>query len=80
MEPYQRDGRRSGVIISHRHPDGSVCSGVVPFDVPANDWDRRRARPLWTVISDDPLTLDPSILDQSCGLHGYVRDGRWHPV
>lgn len=30
----------------------------------------------WTVLSEDPLTLDPSIQAQ-CGCHGYIREGRW---
>jgi len=29
------------------------------------------------MISADPLTLEPSIICQQCGLHGWIRDGRW---
>lgn len=34
----------------------------------------------WTVESVDPLTISPSILCGSCGLHGLWRDGRWVPA
>ena len=29
-----------------------------------------------TIVSDDPVTITPSILCE-CGAHGYVTDGRW---
>lgn len=29
------------------------------------------------IVSSDPLTVTPSILCLDCGLHGWVRDGRW---
>lgn len=29
-----------------------------------------------TIVSDDPVTIAPSILCE-CGAHGYVTDGRW---
>ena len=28
------------------------------------------------IVSDDPVTITPSILCE-CGAHGYVTDGRW---
>lgn len=70
---------KAGVLLYHRHEDGAVCGGSVTFDVPANDWHKQRGRPLWVVESLDPLTLSPSILDPDCGLHGYIRGGRWEP-
>lgn len=31
-----------------------------------------------TLVSEEPLTLEPSILCPiGCGDHGYVREGRW---
>lgn len=30
-----------------------------------------------TVESQDPWHLEPSILCPTCGLHGWVRNGRW---
>ena len=78
---FQNKGnRRAGIIVSHRHDDGAVCSGAVPFDVPENQWDKERGRPLWAVESLDPLTISPSVHDPSCGLHGFIRDGKWVPA
>lgn len=31
-------------------------------------------------VSEDPLTIDPSILCPDCGTHGFVRAGRWQGV
>lgn len=33
--------------------------------------------PTWEVLSEDPLTLSPSLACQTCGHHGFIRDGRW---
>lgn len=33
----------------------------------------------WTVVSEKPLTLTPSLLCKSCGFHGHFRDGKWVP-
>jgi hypothetical protein len=30
-----------------------------------------------SIVSEDPLTITPSILCADCGTHGFVRDGRW---
>jgi hypothetical protein len=32
------------------------------------------------LVSRDPLHLEPSLLWQCCGTHGFVRDGRWIPA
>jgi len=34
----------------------------------------------WHVVSEDPLTVQPSILNVECGCHGFITDGRWNPV
>ena len=31
----------------------------------------------WTVVSKEPLTIAPSILCGTCGVHGFWREGRW---
>lgn len=36
--------------------------------------------PLHEVISTDPWHLEPSLLCDHCGLHGYIRNGRWTPA
>lgn len=30
-----------------------------------------------TLVSEDPITVTPSILCPDCGLHGFITDGRW---
>lgn len=34
----------------------------------------------WKLVREDPLTITPSILCHTCGLHGFITDGRWVPV
>lgn len=72
-----KDGELAGLIVSHTHEDGKICSGHVAFDVPAN---ATYERPKWSVLSYEPLTLDPSIQDSSCSLHGHIREGKWTPA
>ena len=33
----------------------------------------------WTLVSKDPLTITPSIMCGSCGLHGFFTNGQWVP-
>lgn len=33
----------------------------------------------WQVHTESPLTLSPSLRCTTCGLHGWVRGGRWIP-
>lgn len=83
------DADPDGIIVGHTHDDGSECEGYVPFD---NETARlldtlnpEHARSRWTVVTPDPLTLSPSILQRSgpdmaeC-LHGFIREGRWVPA
>jgi hypothetical protein len=60
-----------GLIIDHLTPDGNPCNGVI-------HWYRHPdvEGPLWTLISEDPLTIDPSIQCQ-CGAHGFIIEGEW---
>ena len=34
----------------------------------------------WQLVSEDPLTLSPSVLCLGCKLHGFIREGRWVPA
>jgi hypothetical protein len=36
--------------------------------------------PFWTIESEVPLTLSPSILRTNCGCHGFIRQGKWVPA
>jgi hypothetical protein len=65
-----------GLLDRHHKPDGAPCStGSIMFDLPQNAHAPERHR--WQVVSEDPLTLSPSLLCQLCGDHGWIRDGRW---
>jgi hypothetical protein len=37
-------------------------------------------RAIWTLESEEPLTLNPSLLCTQCGEHGWVRAGKWVPA
>lgn len=34
----------------------------------------------WDLISEEPLTLSPSLLCRACGHHGFIRGGKWIPA
>lgn len=69
-----------GGIVWHTHEDGSICGGAITFQHSPNASAEERERPVWNVVSFDPLTLTPSVLDPSCGLHGFVAGGVWVPA
>lgn len=66
----------SGIGFEHR------CAGARP----SQSWIPFKGRPHgcdligWTVETEDPLTLSPSILCPECGHHGFIRAGRWVPA
>lgn len=33
-----------------------------------------------TLVSREPLHMEPSLLWPCCGTHGFVRDGKWAPA
>ncbi len=73
------DDTITGLIAWHQRPDGTECNGgSVLFDVPANA--HAPAHTKWTVITLDPLHLEPSLLCTRCGDHGFIRLGRWVPA
>lgn len=73
-----RDRDRTGLIHSHNRPDdGEPCAGGIMFDLPGVA-DAFPGRPLWTLVSADPLTVSPSLLC-SCGSHGLIQGGKWVP-
>lgn len=68
---------------------GTVCFG---YDAPCERaWELHNCNghivggllpsPPWTVVSADPLTVSPSIhcvlAKDGCGLHGFIREGKW---
>ncbi len=59
----------AGIVLVHRKNDGLVCANAVY-------WVKVENRPLWKLVKEEPLTLDPSI-KCSCGLYGWIREGKW---
>lgn len=83
----QREERALGSLIGYsvtgpasphcRSPYGGRCGGLAPTD-PAYE-----SKAHWTIVSEEPLTLQPSI-QCTCNLehpgegqHGFVTNGRW---
>lgn len=77
---YVPDGDCAGGIVWHVHADGEPCGGSIYFVQAPGDSAaavrQRERNQVWTVESWDPLTVSPSVL-ASCGLHGFIRRGRW---
>jgi hypothetical protein len=69
-------GERVGIIFWHRAQDGRACGGYVNFDP-----DSEKARATWTVESEEPLTISPSVLCNGAhgcgGYHGWIRNDAW---
>ena len=66
-------GTRTGAIIEFGLEDTpGYCEGLVTWC--------GCCEPAWTLVSLDPLHLDPSV---ACATHpehhGWIRDGRWIP-
>lgn len=77
---HGKSGDLYGWIIEHDRPDGKPvqshsgrCEGS--FSVIPDDQGRA-----WTVVQVNPLTLNPSLVCTDCGVHGWVRDGKWVPA
>lgn len=62
-----------GILWFHKSPvDGSWCCGATHFSNVAG------GRPDGHLLrSASPLTIEPSLLCEICGAHGYVRSGAW---
>lgn len=72
VELWRLDGRLQGVAYTHPaggKPGAPSCAGWV--SVRPEDPDG------WEVVSEEPLTLSPSLLCRACGHHGFIRVGRW---
>jgi hypothetical protein len=52
--------------------------GSLLFDSPAA-LAHRPEWPHWQLSTLDPLTIHPSVLCRSCGLHGWIKEGKWVP-
>ncbi len=74
------DERDRFVGIEWRH---AACVGIadlIVFDKPyVRESPFYAGQPLWSVSEWEPLTIVESLLCDSCGLHGFIRRGRWVP-
>ena len=70
---YFYQGRWAGLLEMHKRPDGSWCRGSVDFKNRTPDSDHGT----WIVVSEEPLTLSPSIRCRTCDEHGWIEGGRW---
>jgi hypothetical protein len=69
------------VGIHEWHKDhGEFAAGFIAFTGRTRpDW-WSPTSPTWEVLSEDPLTLSPSLACGMCGHHGWIRDGKWVPA
>lgn len=72
------DGQWIGILEWHvcKDPEGQLSAGGVNFEN-APEW-VKGAR--WQLLKEDPLTIAPSVLCVTCGLHGFIQEGRWVPA
>jgi len=71
------EGEIVGCRITHKDKDGNPCDGFVPW-VGRSWWKSFDGKiTAWDLISEQPLTLSPSVLCRICGDHGFVRQGKW---
>lgn len=71
LSPTTRHGEHAGYLLAIRHADGTWCLGTIPLR------GHGAGNAEWDLVSSDPITLSPSILQKPCGCHGFVRDGKW---
>lgn len=72
------DGNWIGILEWHEcgaqnATDGGVSAGGVNFE----NAPESVQGPRWQLLKADPLTIAPSVLCRTCGLHGFIREGRW---
>jgi len=72
IKPHPEADGSGGYLFMHRdeqsEPDLHVAPGwcVGSFSFPD-----------WTLVQREPLTVSPSILCVSHGVHGFITDGKW---
>lgn len=76
------------LLVEHCAPcalAGKDHSHMIPFSIHGPsvvDNGERGTIRVWRHVSGttiDDITLAPSYLVQGCGVHGFVRQGRWEP-
>lgn len=61
-----KDGQSGGVV--------GMCGGAIHFEN-----SRAENRSKWKVVSEEPLTLSPSLECKCKGQHGHIVEGRYIP-
>lgn len=68
-----KHGNWVGILLWHVCDRGKLQPSGVNFEN-APEWIKG---PRWQLAAEDPLTVHPSILCESCGLHGFITAGIW---
>lgn len=80
LSPFVQQGEETviGYAVWHHCQEGRWAAGGVYFDIPQLPARiREDGRSTWTLVSSNPLHVEPSILCRACGDHGFIRNGRW---
>jgi len=68
-------------VDEHKRPDNGLgCCGSGRILAPGQPRPADGDDAYWTIESEDPLTLSPSLLCTVCGDHGWVSGGTWRPA
>ena len=69
---------RVGGDVVHPAVEGK-CSGHGWISFRGRAWEQafEQSLPSWEVVSEEPLTLSPSVLCRACGDHGNIVQGKW---
>lgn len=78
---YKGDDR-AGAIVIHLTPAGVTCESFISMRGRAWEREFKEGNPIasWELISDNPVTLSPSLACRVCGDHGFIREGKWVKV
>lgn len=69
---------KAGLLVEHPCGDDDNHISGIMFDLPGVA-EAFPDRPLWELVTLDPLTVRPSLKCRACGHHGWITDGRWEP-
>ncbi len=70
------DGVPVGLLLTH--PCSARGGEAVQDFIPVSPYPYPKEP--WKLVARDPITLQPSVRYDCCGLHGFVTNGRWVPA
>jgi hypothetical protein len=75
---YKGDDR-AGAIVTHKTPAGNLCESSISFRWHSWVAEFKSGIPdqSWELVSDNPVTLSPSLACRACGDHGFITGGKW---